>query len=42
MLADAEHETLASLRLNRKQPEARNLLVVIKATTRQVSFSVNV
>jgi Flp pilus assembly protein TadD len=31
MLADAEHETLASLRLNPGQPEARNLLGVIYA-----------
>jgi Flp pilus assembly protein TadD len=31
MLADAERETLASLRLNRKQPDARNLLGVIYA-----------
>ena len=31
MLADAEHETLASLRLNPGQPDARNLLGVIYA-----------
>ena len=31
MLADAEHETLASLRLNPRQPDARNLLGVIYA-----------
>ena len=31
MLADAEHETLASLRLNPEQPDARNLLGVIYA-----------
>ena len=31
MLADAEHETLASLLLNREQPDARNLLGVIYA-----------
>ena len=31
MLADAERETLASLRLNREQPDARNLLGVIYA-----------
>lgn len=31
MLADAEYETLASLRLNPEQPEARNLLGVIYA-----------
>ena len=31
MLADAEHETLASLQLNPGQPDARNLLGVIYA-----------
>ena len=31
MLAEAEHETLASLLLNREQPDARNLLGVIYA-----------
>jgi Flp pilus assembly protein TadD len=31
MLADAERETMASLRLNSKQPDARNLLGVIYA-----------
>jgi Flp pilus assembly protein TadD len=31
MLADAEHETLVSLRLNPGQPDARNLLGVISA-----------
>jgi Flp pilus assembly protein TadD len=31
MLADAEHETLASLRLNPGQPDTRNLLGVIYA-----------
>ena len=31
MLPDAEHETLASLRLNPEQPDARNLLGVIYA-----------
>ena len=31
MLADAEHETLASLQLNPNQPDARNLLGVIYA-----------
>jgi lipoprotein NlpI len=31
MLADAEHETLASLSLNPEQPDARNLLGVIYA-----------
>jgi Flp pilus assembly protein TadD len=31
MLADAEHETLASLQLNPDQPDARNLLGVIYA-----------
>jgi Flp pilus assembly protein TadD len=31
MLANAEHETLSSLRLNPGQPDARNLLGVIYA-----------
>ena len=31
MLADAEHQTLATLRLNAQQPDARNLLGVIYA-----------
>jgi hypothetical protein len=31
MLADAEHETLASLRLHPGQPDTRNLLGVIYA-----------
>ena len=35
MLADAERETLASLRLNGKQPDARNLLGVIYAQERK-------
>src|SRR5260370_25566587 len=35
LLADAERETLASLRLNPRQPDARNLLGVIDAQTGQ-------
>jgi Flp pilus assembly protein TadD len=35
MLADAEHETLVSLRLNPGQPDARNLLGVIYAQERK-------
>ena len=35
LLADAEHETLASLRLNPRQADARNLLGVIDAQTGQ-------
>jgi Flp pilus assembly protein TadD len=37
MLADAEHETLASLQLNPDQPDARNLLGVIYAQEGEIA-----